>query len=133
MNIMKNLVCAERKNRKQPGREDIIDMKERISLLKSEILKALAHPTRVNILESLRGGERCVCEIIEELDIEQSNVSQHLAVLKKLDIVSFYKDGLKVIYRVKHPQVFEILDLLDDVLVMQVENTLSVLTGLKRN
>ncbi|RJQ31222.1 MAG: ArsR family transcriptional regulator [Peptococcaceae bacterium] len=108
-------------------------MKERISLLKSEILKALAHPTRVNILESLRGGERCVCEIIAELDIEQSNVSQHLAVLKKLDIVSFYKDGLKVIYRVKHPQVFEILDLLDDVLVMQVEDTLSVLTGLKRN
>ncbi|HHW44831.1 MAG TPA: winged helix-turn-helix transcriptional regulator [Desulfotomaculum sp.] len=107
-------------------------MNEQIPRMKADILKALAHPTRVNILESLRRGERCVCEIIEELDMEQSNVSQHLAVLKKLDIVDSRKEGLRVNYRVKHPEVFQILDLLDGVLVAQVEDTMTTLKSLRQ-
>jgi len=105
---------------------------ERIPRMKADILKALAHPTRVSILECLRQGERCVCEIIEELDMEQSNISQHLAVLKKLDIVDSRKEGLRVNYRVKYPEVFQILDLLDGVLVSQVEDTMTTLKGLRK-
>ena len=107
-------------------------MIDKITQTKAEILKALAHPTRINILESLRHGERCVCEIIVEVNIEQSNVSQHLAVLKKLDIVSFKKDGLKVIYRVKHEEIFQILTLLDSFISRQMEETMAMLDGLKQ-
>ncbi|MGB9803978.1 ArsR/SmtB family transcription factor [Desulfofundulus sp.] len=107
-------------------------MNERIARMKADILKALAHPTRVNILECLRQGERCVCELIEELDIEQSNVSQHLSVLKKLDIVDSRKEGLRVNYRVKYPEVFQILDLLDGILVSQVNDTMTTLKNLHK-
>jgi ArsR family transcriptional regulator len=107
-------------------------MFDKISQNKAEILKALAHPTRLNILESLRGGERCVCEIIEEVKIEQSNVSQHLAVLKKLDILSSRKDGLRVIYKVRHDEVFQILNLLDNLISSQMEENMALLAGLKQ-
>lgn len=107
-------------------------MNDKITQTKADILKALAHPTRINILESLRGGERCVCEIIDEVNIEQSNVSQHLAVLKKLDIVSSRKDGLKVIYQVKHNEIFQIVNLLDSLISSQMEETMAMLDGLKR-
>ncbi|WP_027718391.1 ArsR/SmtB family transcription factor [Desulfovirgula thermocuniculi] len=105
-------------------------MNKHIPRLKADILKALAHPTRVSILECLRQGERCVCEIIEELDMEQSNISQHLAILKKMDIVDSRKEGLRVNYWVKYPEVFQILDLLDNVLIAQVQDTMSTLKGL---
>ncbi|WP_066634364.1 ArsR/SmtB family transcription factor [Desulfolucanica intricata] len=107
-------------------------VEKNIIKMKAEILKALAHPTRVRILANLREGEKCVCEIIDNLAIEQSNISQHLAVLKKLDLVTFKKDGLKVIYKVKHPQIFQILDLLDNILLEQAENTISILRGLQK-
>jgi len=97
---------------------------------KAEMLKALAHPTRVGILEYLKGGERCVCEIIEHLNIEQSNVSQHLAILKRLGLVSFRRDGLKMIYRVKHKEVFAILHLLESMVTAQARETAAMLESL---
>lgn len=107
-------------------------MNDKITQTKADILKALAHPTRLNILESLRDGERCVCKIIDDVNIEQSNVSQHLAVLKKLDIVSSRKDGLKVIYQVKHEEIFQILNLLDGFISKQMEETMAMLDGLRQ-
>jgi len=53
----------------------------------SNIFKALAHPIRMQIVKLLRNGEMCVCDIIPNLDSEQSNTSQHLAVLKNQGIV----------------------------------------------
>lgn len=107
-------------------------MDDRILKTKADILKALAHPTRINILDALRAGERCVCEIIKDVNIEQSNVSQHLAVLKKLNLVSCRKDGLKVIYKVKHDEVFQILSLLDSLISNQMEEAMAVFNGLKK-
>lgn len=98
---------------------------------KAEILKALAHPTRISILEYLKGGERCVCEIIEHLNIEQSNVSQHLAVLKRLGVVSFRRDGLKMIYRVKHKEIFAILNLLENMVSTQARESAAMLDSLR--
>ncbi|MCL5290034.1 MAG: metalloregulator ArsR/SmtB family transcription factor, partial [Firmicutes bacterium] len=69
-------------------------MKEKISQLKADIFKALAHPTRIRILDLLKNGELCVCDIFEELQVEQANTSQHLAVLKKQDILQSRKEGL---------------------------------------
>ena len=77
----------------------------------AEIFKALSHPVRIAILNLLRAGERCVCEFVPALEIEQPNVSRHLAVLKREGIISSHKDGLKVIYKITDTRVFELLDL----------------------
>ena len=69
---------------------------DKLTQNKAGILKAMAHPTRINILKSLREGERCVCEIIELVDAEQSNTSQHLGQLKKMGIISSRKEGLRL-------------------------------------
>ncbi len=103
-------------------------MDERLFSMEAEFFKALAHPTRVRILKHLRESERCVCEFTEDLDIEQSNMSQHLAILRKQGIVSFRKEGLKVIYKVEYPQVYQILELVEDILVSQVNKTLGLLS-----
>ena len=82
----------------------------------AEVFKALAHPTRIQILQLLRDGERCVCEIVPALKMEQPNVSRHLQILKKEGILSSYKDGLRVIYSVNDPKVFQVLDLCQELL-----------------
>ena len=78
---------------------------------RAEILKALGQPTRMKIIDFLRDGERCVCEIFPAIDEEQSNTSRHLNVLLNSGILTRRKDGIKIYYAVKHPEVFEIVDL----------------------
>lgn len=102
-------------------------MKEKIYLLKADFIKALAHPTRVRILEQLRHGEKCVCEFTAGLDMEQANISQHLAVLRKQGIVTYKKDGLKMMYKVKYPEIYKILDTIKEILFSQVEDAASLL------
>jgi ArsR family transcriptional regulator len=78
--------------------------------LKSEVLKALAQPTRLKILECIRGGEKCICEIVPEIGAQQSNVSRHISVMQKSHLVTTRKGGVKVMVKVRDPRVFEILD-----------------------
>jgi DNA-binding transcriptional ArsR family regulator len=77
----------------------------------AEILKAIAQETRLSILELLRDGERCVCEIFPAINQEQSNVSRHLNMMQKAGILTRRKDGLRIFYAVKHPEVLAIVDL----------------------
>ncbi len=77
---------------------------------KAELFKALAHPTRIHILELLRTGEKTVTEIQLSLGIESSSVSQQLAILRAKQIVDGRKVGTSVFYRVADPQVFTLLD-----------------------
>jgi len=85
-------------------------MEERAINLKSEVLKALAQPTRLKILEMLRNGERCICEIVPAINGEQSNISRHISVMQKSHLITTRKDGVKVMVKVRDPRVFEILD-----------------------
>jgi ArsR family transcriptional regulator len=62
-------------------------------------IKALAHPSRLLIIESLHAGERCVCELRELTGTDLSTVSKHLAILRKAGLVTSQKRGLKVFYR----------------------------------
>ena len=78
---------------------------------RAEILKAIAQPTRLKIIELLRDGERCVCEIFPAIDEEQSNTSRHLNMMLASGILSRRKEGLKIFYAIKHPEVLEIVDL----------------------
>lgn len=81
-----------------------------LQLFKAEFFKALAHPLRIRILEILTEGEKSVNEIQQLLSLEGSAVSQQLAVLRTKNIVIGTKDGNKVIYTVKDPVIFELLD-----------------------
>ena len=80
---------------------------------KAEILKALGQPTRLRIMEYLRDGERCVCEIFPAIGGQQSNISRHLAVLKQAGLVADRRVGVSIFYRVKDPAIFKILDRLN--------------------
>ncbi|MFZ3101543.1 MAG: metalloregulator ArsR/SmtB family transcription factor [Desulfitobacteriaceae bacterium] len=93
------------------------------SQLVSNVFKALAHPTRIKIVKLLRQGEMCVCEILPNLDSEQSNTSQHLTLLKNQGIVESKKDGSKVIYSIKNNEVYEMIDLAEAIILRQIEET----------
>ncbi|ABB13734.1 ArsR/SmtB family transcription factor [Carboxydothermus hydrogenoformans] len=87
----------------------------------AEIFKALAHPTRLKVIYYLKDRERCVCEFIEEFSLEQSNISQHLAVLKRAGIVSSRRVGLNVHYRLTNPKFVELVDLLKDIVIEETK------------
>jgi ArsR family transcriptional regulator len=81
-----------------------------ISRFKAEFFKALAHPLRIRILDELRKGEVSVNDLGSRLEVEQSNLSQQLAVLRNRNILAARKDGQNVYYSVRDPQLFDLLD-----------------------
>jgi DNA-binding transcriptional ArsR family regulator len=76
----------------------------------AELLRILAHPARLHILELLREGEVCVCHIQAVIGERQSTVSQHLMALRAARLVRTRKDGLRVYYRLAHPHMLAALD-----------------------
>ena len=85
-------------------------------VFQAEILKAIAQETRLSILDLLRDGERCVCEIFPAIGQEQSNVSRHLNMMQKAGILTRRKDGLKIFYAIKHLEVLAIVDLAAEIM-----------------
>src|SRR3972149_1430846 len=83
---------------------------EKQNRFKSTIFHALADPVRLEILEFLRDGEKCVCEIVPHLNLIQPVVSRHLKILKDCGLVADRKDGNKRLYSVTFPEVYKILD-----------------------
>lgn len=79
--------------------------------LQADVLSALAHPNRIRIIEHLRNDIRCNCELAPELELEQSNLSRHLKVLVQAGILTSWKDGLRVNFKVADQRVFKVLDL----------------------
>lgn len=82
---------------------------------KAEFFKALAHPIRIHVLDSLREKELSVNELKEILNIEAANVSQQLAILRNKNLVSTRKEGNSVFYSVRDPMVFQLLDLTKEI------------------
>ncbi|MBI4345170.1 MAG: helix-turn-helix transcriptional regulator [Euryarchaeota archaeon] len=105
---------------------------EELYRMKADLVKALAHPTRLRILDLLRNGERCVCEIYPALELEQPNISQHLALLRERGIVAWRKEGISIYYKVKDPRVFDALDLLEGVFARELDETQKLLVELRR-
>ncbi|OFZ46240.1 MAG: transcriptional regulator [Bdellovibrionales bacterium RIFOXYB1_FULL_37_110] len=83
---------------------------------RANIMKAMAHPVRLLILDHLSKGEMCVCEINELVSLDQSTVSKHLAVLRNAGIVEDEKRGMKVFYTLKTPCVLKYLDCVEGVI-----------------
>jgi DNA-binding transcriptional ArsR family regulator len=67
----------------------------------AEIAGAISHPLRVAILDFLKDGDQCVCDIAEFVGSERSNISKHLAVMVNAGLLEYHKEGLNVIYSLK--------------------------------
>ena len=85
------------------------------------IFKALGQPTRLEILNLLKEGERCVCEIFPEIRQEQANVSKHLSILKQAGILDSRKEGLRIIYWIKNQEVLNLLRTVSSLLKVQAQ------------
>lgn len=79
---------------------------------KTELLKVIANPVRIRILEELSKGVKCVSDFEEFLDIRQPNVSQHLSLLRHYGIVDYYMDGRLRCYFLVNPLIPDLLELL---------------------
>jgi len=97
---------------------------------KAEFFKALGHPMRIVLLESLRTGEKSVNELQAALGIDQSSVSRQLAVLRTRNIVEDRKEGTTVYYRVRDPAVFQLLDIAREIFNNQLIDTHAMLQQL---
>jgi len=100
--------------------------------MKAEIIQAAAHPLRLAIIEYLGKGERCVCDIVDHVDAQRSNVSRHLALMLKAGVLECRKEGLKVFYRIKTTCILDFLACVDRVLRERVEGDASLLSAMDR-
>lgn len=96
---------------------------------KSELFKALAHPSRIHIIDSLRGGEHSVTELCEILDSENSSVSQQLSVLRSKNIVKTRKEANIVYYSIQDPAIFKLLDIAKKIFNNHLINLQSQIKG----
>jgi DNA-binding transcriptional ArsR family regulator len=103
-----------------------------LQTFKAQFFRALAHPTRIRMLEILVRGERTVQELQTALALDQPLVSQQLAVLRNQGIVSARKEGLSVRYALRDPLVGELLNLARRIFNNQLGNTRGLLRELRR-
>ncbi len=93
-----------------------------ISDLRIKIFSALSDPTRLELLEYLSGGERCVCEILPAFQRSQSTVSKHLNILYEAGILDRKIDGKRTLYSIKDPQVFDLIRHVDSMALKQISH-----------
>ena len=86
---------------------------------RAAVIKAMAHPSRLAILEALADGERCVCELQKIIGSDMSTVSKHLSVMKAVGLLEDRKEGLWVHYRLRVPCVLRFMDCIEAVLEPQ--------------
>ncbi len=83
-----------------------------VSTHKIDLLRVIAHPVRIMLLEELTRGVKCVSDLEKFLDIRQSNVSQHLSLLRRLEIIDYYMDGKLRCYFLRDPLIPDLIKLL---------------------
>jgi ArsR family transcriptional regulator len=97
--------------------------------LKASVFQALAHPTRIAIVDELRDGELNAGSLAERLGVEQANLSQHLGVLRARQVVVNRRVGNQVLYTVRDPVLFRVLDLLRQYFQSQADETRAMLAA----
>lgn len=108
-------------------------MEKRIFEKQAAIAKAIAHPVRMAVLEYLKPGEQCVCDIAEAVGTERTNLSKHLSVMTAAGVLTSRKDGLKVMYRIKTPCLLGFMDCIKECLIEQAEEHQQMLEELTNN
>jgi DNA-binding transcriptional ArsR family regulator len=103
------------------------DDREGLRQFKTEFFKALAHPLRIRLLELLRPGPMSVGQLQAAIGVPASSISQQLAVLRGRNIVVTERHGTTVIYRVRDPELFELLDVARRLFNAHLEDTIDML------
>ena len=93
----------------------------------AEIVRAVAHPIRIAIVDFLKDGEQCVCDIAEHIGSEQSNVSRHLSVMVSAGVLEHRKEGLWMIYKLKCPCILDFFSCITTVLKQQAKDNTALL------
>ena len=107
-------------------------MQDALRQFKADFFHALAHPTRIAIVEQLRNGELSAGALIERLGIEQANASQHLAVLRAKKILINRKTGNQVFYSVRDPLIIEVLDIMRRYFHVHMNEVLATLKAIDK-
>ena len=107
-------------------------MQDALRKFKAQVFQALAHPTRIAIIEALRDGELPAGKLLELLQVEQANLSQHLAVLRSKQVLVNRKVGNQVFYAVRDPVLIQVLDLLRQYFFSHLNETLAMLGELEQ-
>lgn len=106
-------------------------MPNELRKFKADIFQALAHPTRIAIVEALRAGEVSAGQLVQELQLEQANASQHLAVLRSKQVIVNRKMGNQVFYALRDPVLIEVLDILKRYFFSQLKQTRSMIDAIQ--
>ena len=80
-----------------------------------KVFKGLGHPIRLKIVRKLGRERLCVCELQEDVEFSQANLSQHLKVLRESEILVAEKEGLKMMYQLKDKRVLEVIHLVEEI------------------
>jgi ArsR family transcriptional regulator len=105
-------------------------MNSPLRVFKAQIFQALAHPTRIAVVEALREGEASAGALLVHLAVEPANLSQHLAVLRAKHVVISRKAGNQVYYTLRDPVLVEVLDLLKQYFNANLRHNLAMLEEL---
>jgi ArsR family transcriptional regulator len=100
---------------------------------KAETFKILAHPTRIHVIETLRGGELSVGAILEHVKVGPPNLSQHLSVLRQSHLVVTRKEGNQVLYSLRDPLLIEVLDAMRRYFRKYFEDSIEMLKQMERS
>jgi ArsR family transcriptional regulator len=101
----------------------VLAVPESIQVVKAEFFKAMAHPARIRMLEVLSDGERSVAELIDEVGLEGSHVSQQLGVLRRANLVRTRKEGTSVIYSLADRRIAKLLAISKEILLTYLTET----------
>ncbi|HEX5069005.1 MAG TPA: metalloregulator ArsR/SmtB family transcription factor [Vicinamibacterales bacterium] len=105
---------------------------ESLRRFKADIFQALAHPTRIAIVEALRDRELQTGVLLDRLQIEQANLSQHLAILRARQVVVGRKAGNQVYYSLRDPVLTKVLDLLKQYFYAHLSHSRTMLSDLTK-
>ncbi len=103
---------------------------DRMLEFKTRIFKVISDTNRLKILEILRAGEMCQCEIIPLLDQSQPTVSRHLKLLEEAGLIKSSKEGVRTIYEVVDPHIFNVIDAVDDKMIDIISSEIAKKMGL---
>ena len=109
------------------GAEDIVFK------LKSDFLKALAHPLRLALIEQLKDGEKSVGQLVTATGYEQSSVSKSLSQLRQAGILNSRQEGVTVYYSIRDPDIFKVLRVVSDILAAKLKEGQEILGHLGKS
>ena len=109
---------------------DASSTSDKVLEFKTRVFKVISDTNRLRILEMLRHGEMCQCDIIPLLDQSQPTVSRHLKLLEEAGLIRSRRDGVRMLYEVVDPHIFNVIDAVDDEMIDIISNEMAKKIGL---